>query len=149
MDTIAILALQGLDKANSRCHHPVNGNMASSVYLVIRTIVGLYFLYWGLNGFFQWKAIPPNALAFESFIARLHDVPGLMSVVKLIEIGAGSLLVLGIGVPFALLALAPLVLVITLLHLILNFKLGWSVALQVFIPFAILVAAFLVVVDGA
>lgn len=123
--------------------------MAGSIYLIIRTIVGLYFLYWGLNGFFQWKAIPQNAPAFESFIARLHSIPALMNVVKLIEIGAGTLLVLGIGVPFALLALAPVVLVITLLHLILNFKLGWSVALQVFVPFAILVATFLAVVDGA
>lgn len=122
--------------------------MASSVYLIIRTIVGLYFLYWGLNGFFQWKAVPQNALAFESFIARLHSIPALMSVVKLIEVGAGGLLLLGIGVPFALIALAPIVLVITLLHLILNFKLGWGVALQVFISFVILVASFLTVVDG-
>lgn len=112
-------------------------------YLLFRTIVGAYFLYWGLNGFFQWKAIPPNSSAFESFIGRLLQVPLLMTLVKGIEITAGLMLILGFWPELAWLALLPIVLVITTSHVLLNFRLGWRVALEVAVPYLILLGAYI------
>lgn len=107
-------------------------------YHLLRIWVGLYFIYWGLNGFFGWSKIPQNSARFESFIARLLSVPHLMTAVKVTEIAAGLLLLEGQNVDLSLLLLLPLVSVIVGAHLTLNFAKGWRTAAIVLIPYALL-----------
>lgn len=108
-------------------------------FLLLRLWVGAYFIYWGLNGFFGWSKVPPNSVKFETFIGKLMKIPVLMTAVKLIEIVAGGLIVSGFQVLAGLVLLTPIVLVIVLSHLILNFARGWRVALLVLLPFSLLI----------
>ena len=116
--------------------------------------VGSYFLFWGLNGFFHGLPIPQNSAQFERFIEVLLRVPLLMTLVKLLEIGSGLMLVGVVGARrllqmnhesldwiliLGLLFLFPIVAVIFVSHLALNFRRGWRVALQAGLPFFLLV----------
>lgn len=60
-----------------------------------------------------------------------------MNLVKALEILAGVALLLG-WTAWGLGILAPIVLVIVLSHLLLNFRRGWRVALTVALPFSLL-----------
>ncbi len=111
-------------------------------YLLLRLWVGAYFIYWGLNSFFYWQAIPPGSVQFERFIGRLLAIPLLMNLVKTVEIGAGVLLVTGFCVDLGLAGLLPIVTVIVGSHLILNFARGWRVAFLVLLPYFLLVVAY-------
>lgn len=101
--------------------------------------IGLYFLYFGLNGVFHWQKVPAQSMDFENFIQALQATGYLMIVVKCLEIGSGFLLVLGWVPLLATLLLAPIVFVIVTAHLFLNLWRGWKMALLTGAPFIALV----------
>lgn len=106
--------------------------------LSLRWILGLQLLFWGLNGFFHWKQVPPSAPSINDFTDACHQVKFLLPTVKLIEIVFGSLLLVNTAVPLSLIALAPIIFVITGLHLLYN-KRFWEVILPISVPFLVLV----------
>lgn len=111
-------------------------------YHLFRIWVGGYFLFWGLNGFFNWLQIPPNSAGFESFMGRLNAVPRLMTTVKVSEIASGVLLLYRKTAILGMIWLLPIVGVIVVSHLYLNFAKGWRVALAVLLPYLALVVAY-------
>ncbi len=87
-----------------------------SLSSILRTILGLAFLTFGLNYFLHFlpqPAPPPKVLEFMiPFVGAKY-----MGLVKSIEITAGALLVANRFVPLALALLAPILVAITWFHL--------------------------------
>ena len=84
---------------------------------ILRTLLGLAFVVFGLNYFFgflpQPKSLPPEVIAFMGpFIGAKY-----MGLIKTIEIAAGLLLIGNRFVPLALTLLAPILVGITWFHL--------------------------------
>lgn len=86
--------------------------------LVIRVLMGILFLVFGLNGFFNFIPMPPMQGASADFVGLLI-VSKLLYVVHLIEIFCGTLLLSGFYIPLALLVLAPIIFNIFWFHLML------------------------------
>ncbi|HEY0251008.1 MAG TPA: hypothetical protein VGC41_05750 [Kofleriaceae bacterium] len=89
----------------------------SRIPAIVRTLLGLGFVVFGLNYFFpflpQPKNIPPDAIAFVMpFIGAKF-----MGLIKVIEIISGVLLVANLFVPLALTLLAPILVGITWFHI--------------------------------
>lgn len=90
-------------------------SVRSKVPVVARVIVGLAFFVFGLNFFLHFipqPAPPPDAGAFLGQLVAGK----ILTVVKLIEIGAGFLLITGRFVPLSLTLLAPIEIGILLFH---------------------------------
>lgn len=84
--------------------------------LIAQVALGLIFVVFGLNGFFHFIPVPSMPDRAQDFLGALVNSGYLMRIVKLIEIGAGVLLLLGLWVPLALACLAPVILNIFLFH---------------------------------
>ncbi|MDA1353404.1 MAG: DoxX family membrane protein [bacterium] len=89
------------------------------VVLVMRLLLGLIFLVFGLNGFFSFLQMPPMPEEAMSFLGGLMGAGYFFPVLKVTEIICGALLLAGIYVPLALVVLAPVILNIVLFHLFL------------------------------
>jgi putative oxidoreductase len=82
---------------------------------VARILLGLTFLVFGLNGFFQFIKLPPPsgvALQFMSALVISHESVVIMG----LQVLAGVLLLLNRFVPLALFVLGPIVLNILFFH---------------------------------
>jgi putative oxidoreductase len=92
--------------------------------LVIRILLGLIFLFFGLNGilhFLPTPAMPPSdALTFSTILGTSH----YMTFVSLLEVVAAILLLVGRFVPFALVLLGPILVNILLFHIFLEHGTG-------------------------
>lgn len=86
---------------------------------IARVILGLIFLVFGLNGFFNFIPMPPPAGTAGEFMFGLSKAPYFFPFMSLIQIISGVLLLSGTLVPFALLLLFPIALNIFLFHLVL------------------------------
>ncbi len=85
-----------------------------------RVLLGLIFLIFGLNGFFNFlPPQPPLPEAALKFVMALVETGYMMKLVKTIEVLSGILLLFNLFVPLALLLLAPIVVNIFLFHTIL------------------------------
>jgi uncharacterized membrane protein YphA (DoxX/SURF4 family) len=87
--------------------------------LVSRVVLGLIFTVFGLNGFFGFIPQPPPPEAAGAFLGGLASSGYFFPLLKGTEVIAGLLLLTGVWVPVALLALAPIVLNIVAFHLFL------------------------------
>ncbi|WP_413585580.1 hypothetical protein [Bdellovibrio sp. HCB274] len=103
-----------------------------------RIIFGLQMVFWGLNGFLHWVKIPPSPPNIENFVNACIETRFIMPATKIAEILLGALLIAGFAVPLTILLIAPIVFVITLLHLIHNPK-PWGVVIPISLPYAIIV----------
>ncbi|MGE5194517.1 MAG: DoxX family membrane protein [Deltaproteobacteria bacterium] len=81
-----------------------------------RYLLGLVFLVFGLNGFFNFLTPPPMPPAAGEFIGALVKTGYLMTLVKLTEVVCGALLLSGFLVPLALVLLSPVIVNIALFH---------------------------------
>lgn len=113
--------------------------MIEYIELVLRWALGFQLAFWGLNGFFHWKQIPPSSPAIDKFTAACFESRFIMPTVKIFEIVFGLLLLLDKATPLALVMLAPIVFVITGLHILYNKK-WWEVLIPLSLPFALLVS---------
>lgn len=92
----------------------------SKVYLGARLLLGLIFVVFGLNGFFQFIPVPPLAPEAGAFMGALMETGYMLPFIKITEVAAGALILGGLFVPFALVVLAPVVLNIFFFHLFLD-----------------------------
>ena len=106
------------------------------VDLVCRIAFGLQMAFWGLNGFFHWVKIPPSPPVIEKFVEACIETRFIMPVVKVIEIVCGLLLAVGVAVPLNMMIIAPIVFIVTFLHLVHNPK-PWTVVIPITLPFAV------------
>lgn len=125
--------------------------MATILTALFEAWVGGFFLYHALNAIYGWKALPEASPAFAKFIQGLYAQGPLMSLVKALELVAAGLLLLSLvhhlahflgadwGLidlsPYALILLAPIVLVIVCAHLTLNFRRGYGIAMWTLLPY--------------
>jgi len=107
--------------------------------LALRWILGMQLTFWGLNGFFQWKQIPPSPAAIDKFVVACIESRIIMPTVKIFEIIFGIFLLANFAVPLALVMLAPIVFVISALHVFYNKK-AWEVVVPLTLPFGMLLA---------
>ncbi len=89
---------------------------------ILRLLFGAAWLFFGLNGFFQWMPPPkdplpaPAAALFQGLVGSgymMHFISGT-------QVFAGVLLVSGLFVPLALTVLAPMLLNIVAFHVYAN-----------------------------
>lgn len=93
------------------------------VFLRITEIIcGLFYLFYGVNGFFQFVAIPsPSERALE-FLKALDKAQFIMPSIKIIEIVAGFLFLFSFHGALAWLLMSPIVFNILGYQWILNKK---------------------------
>jgi uncharacterized membrane protein YphA (DoxX/SURF4 family) len=87
--------------------------------LVARTLLGLFFLTFGLNGFFNFLPTPEFPEPAAKMMAALAETGFFFPFLKTTETTSGLLLLVGSYVPLALVVLAPVVLNILMFHLFL------------------------------
>lgn len=87
--------------------------------VVVRSLLGLTFLVFGLNGFFQFLPQPAVPAEAGTFLGGLVSAKYLFPLLKGTEIIAGALLLSGRFVPLALTLLAPIIVNIAGFHLFL------------------------------
>lgn len=105
--------------------------MTDHIELALRWILGGQLTFWGLNGFFHWRPVPPSPPAIDRFVTACFDTQFIMPTVKIFEIVFGLFLVLNFATPLALTMLAPVVFVITALHLLHNTKKSLEVVVTI------------------
>jgi putative oxidoreductase len=94
-------------------------SVKTKIFYFCRIFLGLAFLVFGLNGFFNFippQPMPENAMVF---LGGLMGAPYFFPVLKFTEVICGIALLTGFYVPLALLVLAPITLNIFLFHMFL------------------------------
>lgn len=84
--------------------------------LVARIILGLIFVIFGLNGFFNFLHMPPMPEKAGAFLGGLFATGYFFPFLKGLEVLCGLALLIGAFVPLALVILAPIVVNILLFH---------------------------------
>src|SRR2546423_15600101 len=85
--------------------------------IIARSLLGLIFLIFGLNGFLHFIPSPPLTGTVGQFVGALF-VSHYLVVVFLLQIIAAVLLLINRYVPLALIVLAPIIVNILLFHLL-------------------------------
>jgi len=85
-----------------------------------RVLLGLIFVVFGLNGFFNFIPTPEMNEASGSFMGALVATGYLITLVKLVEVVAGLMILTGRFLPLGLILLAPVSVNILLLHVFLD-----------------------------
>lgn len=111
--------------------------MLEYIEIFCRWAFALQMTFWGLNGFFSWIQIPPSGEGVNNFVEACIKTRFIMPTVKLIEIICGAFLMLKFAVLLNILLFAPIVFVITGLHLLHNPK-PWPVIAPITIPFLVI-----------
>lgn len=87
---------------------------------VARVVLGLIFVVFGVNGLIPFLPAPPSVpAAAGAFAGALAATGYFFPLLKVTEIVAGALLLMGVAVPFALTLLAPIIVNIVAFHLFL------------------------------
>ena len=97
---------------------------------ISRILLGLIFVFFGLNGILQFIPPAPLTEAGLKFMEALKDTGYLFNLIKVLEIGSGLLLLLNRYVPLSLLLLSPGAVNIFLFHVLLS-PAGLPVALTI------------------
>lgn len=94
--------------------------MNSSFTKILRLLLGLGLIIFGLNKFFGFMPMPELPENAGSFMASLKATGYVLPIVGFLEVVIGLLLLFNKAVPFALLLLAPISINILLFHLFLD-----------------------------
>lgn len=105
--------------------------------MILRWFFSLQMLFWGLNGFFHLVQIPPTSEKMDRFVNVCIEVKFIMPTVKILEIILSLCLLANIFVPFSLIAFAPIIFIITGLHIFLNPR-PFIVLLTCSLPYSLL-----------
>ena len=101
--------------------------------IIIRTLMGLLFLFASITYFFKLIIPPPPEGAMKIFSDGLAASIYILPTVKAIELLCGLAFVLGLFVPLATILTAPIIINIVLTHLFLDPK---GLPLALFLVFA-------------
>lgn len=114
--------------------------MKSSFTTIIRIILGLGLLFFGLSKLIHFSFLPTHIYTGDAalFIDSLSNSGYIMYVVGVLEVFIGLMLVIGKWVPFALLLLAPISVNILLFHIFLDTP-GLIIAIMVILLNVILI----------
>lgn len=105
--------------------------------IILRSLMGLLFLFASITYFFKLITPPPLEGAMKTFNQGIEAARYLMPTVKLIELLCGAAFLSGRLVPLALVLIAPIIVNIVLVHAFLDPK-GLPVGL-----FLVLASGFL------
>lgn len=96
--------------------------MNSTFTKILRIILGLGLLFFGLSKLINLNILPPHIYTGEAatFIDSLSNTGYILKVIGIFEIFIGLLLLINKWVPFALLLLAPITVNILFFHLFLD-----------------------------
>ncbi len=114
--------------------------MNSTFTKILRMILGLGLLFFGLSKLIHFNFLPTHIYTGEGaiFIDSLSDTGYILKVIGVLEICIGLLLIINKAVPFALILLAPISVNILLFHLFMDTP-GLVIALVVILLNAILI----------
>ena len=87
------------------------------VTIIVRVLLGLIFVVFGLNGFLHFIPMPPPDDSVAQKFAGILTSSGYMSVVFVLQLVGGLLVLSGFFVPLGLTILAPIIVNILLFHL--------------------------------
>lgn len=94
--------------------------MKSSIpQIILRSLLGLVFLVFGLNKFLNFIPSPPEPPAAMEFFGALFKTGYFLPLLASFEVISGILLLTGMMVPLALAMLAPIIVNIFMFHLFL------------------------------
>lgn len=94
--------------------------MNSNFSKILRVILGLGLIIFGLNKFFNFMPMPELPEDAASFMSSLQATGYVLPIVGFLEIVIGLMLLVNKAVAFALLLLAPISVNILLFHLFLD-----------------------------
>jgi len=116
--------------------------------IIARILLGLPFLVFGLNGFFEFL---PEAGEFSvrtnAFLDGMGATGYMLPLLHITEVVCGALLIAGLFVPLALTVLAPVLINVLLFHLKLETK-GIELAIALCVLETLLVFAHAPYFDG-
>lgn len=92
---------------------------ARKLTTIARIALGLVFTVFGADGFLQFLPHPPMPAEAGAFMGALLATGYMLPLLKMVELGAGLLLLSNRHVPLALLLLAPVIVNITAFHVFL------------------------------
>ncbi len=90
--------------------------MKQKIELGARILLGLIYVVFGLNFFFQFLPMPPPPEKMMTIMGGFMATGYLLTLVKILEVGCGLLLLAGKFVPLAMILLAPITVNILLIH---------------------------------
>lgn len=88
--------------------------------IIARTLLGLIFFVFGLNGFLHFIPNPPPPPAVGAFLGALSATGYMLKLIFCTQVVGGALLLIGVAVPFALVILAPVIVNIIAFHIYLS-----------------------------
>jgi uncharacterized membrane protein YphA (DoxX/SURF4 family) len=91
----------------------------STTTVILRSLLGIIFLVFGVNGFFPFIPLPQVPGRAVAFLGALAMTGYMFKLVSGTQVVAGALLLVGWMAPFALVLLAPLIVNIVAFHLFL------------------------------
>jgi uncharacterized membrane protein YphA (DoxX/SURF4 family) len=97
--------------------------------IIVRSLLGLAFVVFGLNAFLQFMPAPPPEGLAGDFTKALF-VSHYFYVIAILQIAGGALLLLGRFVPLGLTLLGPVIVNILCFHIFLEHS-GWQLAVVV------------------
>jgi putative oxidoreductase len=109
--------------------------------IIVRTLLGLLFLFASIAYFFMPFEPPPLEGNMKLFNEGLDASGYLFTLLKVTELACGLLLVIGRFVPLALVALAPIAINILMVHIFLD-RTGLPIAVFVVLAMAFLAYSY-------
>ena len=94
--------------------------------IIARVLLGLVFVFFGSNAFFNFLHAPPMTGPSGDFINAMM-VTGYVKVVGFCQVAGGLFLLIGRFIPLGLTLLGPVIVNILCFHIFLNHE-GWQIA---------------------
>ncbi len=94
--------------------------MKHKINLIIRILLGLVLLVFGLNKFLGFMPAPELSAEAGQLMGAMAESGYILQATGIVEIVVGALLLTGLFVPLALLLLAPISVNIVLFHAVLD-----------------------------
>ena len=94
--------------------------MNKKLHTGARILFGLAFTIFGLNGFLHFMANPPVTAEAGALLGAFAKTEYFFPMVKVIELGAGLMLLTNMYSAFAAILITPILIGITTIHLFLN-----------------------------
>ena len=91
-----------------------------NVKTIFRIGFGVFLLFFGLNGLFQFAPMPEVGPEAGAFFGAIASTKIFFPIIGVVEIATGALLLINRAVPLALVVIFPILLCAVLFHISLN-----------------------------